>query len=189
MDNIAPLRMAEQIITYLWACYSFLLLINNLKLENLESRFLGQCVALVKQRRGKKQFLSHVLLCNHLVPYRGNIAATCRLYRNLFWSTCLWLLLSPSPLLLSCDLVFFLPFADHPRTPAAGCGGEFGKSCSVSIRAVSYVLKIPALIVEDSDGCQSLGCVIIRVYLGILNLSDHAVSFTCSLAETQISLF
>lgn len=49
-----------------------------------------------------------------------------------------------SPLMRSC---FFSPFADHPRTPTAGSGGEFGKSCNVSIRAVSYVLKIPALII------------------------------------------
>lgn len=45
-------------------------IINNLRPKNLDSRFLGQCIALVSR---KKQLLSYVLLCNHRVAHRKHM--------------------------------------------------------------------------------------------------------------------
>lgn len=129
----------------------------------------AHCSCKVVER--KKQFLSHVLLCNHIVAHREPIAVTCRLYKYM----CLWLLLSPSPLLLSCNLS---PPTDHPWTPTTSSGGEFGRNCHVSTYD-SLIKKAHYLRFRQPPVFRLCNC---SIYSDILNLNGHAVSFTGFLA-------
>lgn len=145
MDNIVPHRILKQIIQYSCACYSSLLLNNHFRPTNLDSRFLGQCIALVKSE--EKNNSSDMCCCvTNLLHTENTLQWHADYIRSIFDASVCDFCCHPPPL-LSCNL--FFPPTDHPRTPTTGCGGEFGRSCAVSTWSVSSYDS--ELIIEHSD--------------------------------------